>query len=43
MTIDYSFLSVDSTILLNLLGKQIVCFKFLALIKKFIKTGYEIP
>ena len=42
-TIDYSFLSVDSAILLNLLSKQIVCFKFLALIKKFIKTGYEIP
>jgi hypothetical protein len=43
MTIDYSFFSFDSKILLNLLGKRIVCFKFLALIKKFIKISYEIP
>lgn len=43
ITIEYSFFSFDSKILLTLLSKRIVCFKFLALIKKLIKTGYEIP
>ncbi len=43
INIDYNFFSFDSKILLNLLGKRIVCFKFLALIKEFFKTGYEIP
>lgn len=43
ITIDDSFFSSNSKLLLNLLGKRIVCFKFLALIRKLIKTGYEIP
>ncbi len=42
-TIDYNFFSFDSKILINLLGKRIVCFKFLVLIKKLIKANYVIP
>jgi group II intron reverse transcriptase/maturase len=38
--IESNFSNIDHKILLNLLSKRIVCSKFLALIKKSIKTGY---
>jgi group II intron reverse transcriptase/maturase len=38
--IENNFLNIDHKILLNLLSKRIVCSKFLALIKNYLKVGY---
>ena len=39
--IESNFPNIDHKTLLNLLGKRIVCSKFLGLIKKSIKAGYK--